>query len=130
MSRGDLILFTGAGFSREARNPSGESLPGVDELKTALWTTAVADTSLDDRSSLGDVFEVAVQNAGNATRRLLEDRLTVDASTLPNFYRTWFSMPWLRAYTVNMDDLDQAVVRAFGPLLAARARPGVRASRS
>jgi len=113
MSRGDLVLFTGAGFSRDARTPAGFPLPSVDELKEALWTVAVPDVPLDEGSTLGDVFEVAVRNAGTATRRVLEERLTVDASTVPAFYRAWFAMPWLRAYTVNIDDLDQAVMRAF-----------------
>jgi len=114
LSRGDLVLFTGAGFSRGARNPQGAPISSVQELKEAIWLAAFPGTPLDEGSQLGDVFEVAIRNAGNATRQVLEACLTVDASTLPEFYQTWFSMPWLRGYTVNIDDLDQAVIRAFG----------------
>jgi len=114
LSRGDLILFTGAGFSRGALTPRGRALPSGGELKQALWEVAAPGAPPDPESSLGDVFDVAVRRAGNATRAVMEDRLTVDASTLPEYYATWFSMPWLRAYTLNVDDLEEAATRAFG----------------
>jgi len=49
----------------------------VQQLKEALWQAAFPDAALDAGSSLGDVFEVAVRNAGNATRQVLEARLSV-----------------------------------------------------
>ncbi len=93
--------------------PGGVLLPSGGELKAALWAVAAPGAAPDLDSSLGEVFDVAVHRAGNATRKVMEERLTVDASALPEYYGTWFSMPWLRAYTLNVDDLDEAATRAF-----------------
>jgi hypothetical protein len=43
----------------------------------------------------------------------LEDRLTVNEATIPSFYASWFGAPWRRIYTLNIDDLDEAVARRF-----------------
>ncbi len=113
LSRGEVILFTGAGFSLGARNRGGAQLPTVHELKAGLWEIAFPGESFDDESALGDVFDVALRTAATRTRALLEERLRVDASALSNEYGVWFSMPWARAYTLNIDDLDEAVSRTF-----------------
>jgi hypothetical protein len=39
--------------------------------------------------------------------------LTVDADSLPDYYRTILSMPWFRCYTLNIDDLELAANRKF-----------------
>jgi hypothetical protein len=44
---------------------------------------------------------------------LLNDRLSVDPNSLPDTYRLWFSYPWYRIYTVNIDDLAEAAKSAF-----------------
>jgi hypothetical protein len=44
---------------------------------------------------------------------LLRDRLTVDPKSLDDSYETWFSFPWYRIYTVNIDTLPSAAARAF-----------------
>jgi hypothetical protein len=93
--------------------PGGVLLPSGADLKAALWEVAAPGAAPDLESSLGEVFDVAVHRAGRATRTVMEERLTVDASSLPEYYSTWFSMPWLRAYSLNVDDLDEAVTRAF-----------------
>src|SRR5436190_22534853 len=94
LSRGEVILFTGAGFSLGARNRNGVPLPTVTELKVALWKIAFPGEPFDEDSSLGDVFDVALRTASTRTRQLLEDRLRADSGSLPNEYGVWFSMPW------------------------------------
>lgn len=37
----------------------------------------------------------------------------MSADSLPDFMKTWFSIPWHRCYTVNIDDLEVAVARRF-----------------
>jgi tetratricopeptide (TPR) repeat protein len=113
MSRGDVILFTGAGFSIGTQNRDGVMLPDVPDLKCALWEIAFPGNPFEEDSSLGDVFDVAVRTASNRTKSLLEDRFRVDGTSLPNEYGVWFSMPWSRVYTLNVDDLDQAAARTF-----------------
>jgi hypothetical protein len=51
----------------------------------------------------------------------MHDRLTVDPRTLPNEYRLWFSFPWHRIYTLNVDTLAEAAERAVD--LPRRLRP-------
>lgn len=113
LSRGEAILFTGAGFSMGASNRRGERMPGVATLKALLWEIAFPGADYDEASSLGDIFEVAIDTAHNRTRDLLQEVLRVDATTLPESYAVWFSMPWARIYTLNIDDLDEAVARNY-----------------
>jgi hypothetical protein len=114
MSNGDLVLFTGAGFSLGAVSVSGETISSAGKLKDELWRLAFPSTpDVDDASSLGDLFDLAVARARNATRDLLKYKLTVDAVKTPERYRTWFSFPWYRHYTLNIDDLDEAVAARY-----------------
>jgi tetratricopeptide (TPR) repeat protein len=78
-----------------------------------LWDIAFPVETLDEGSTLGDIFEVALRTAGNRTRELLNGTLRVDTNALPEEYAVWFSMPWARIYTLNIDDLDEAVARTF-----------------
>jgi hypothetical protein len=113
MSRGEVILFTGAGFSLGAQGRNGEPVPTVAQLKEKLWAIAFPGEALDEASSMGDIFEVAVVTARNATQQLFESTLRIDTNTLTEEYAVWFSMPWARIYTLNVDDLDEAVARTY-----------------
>jgi hypothetical protein len=113
MARGEVVLFTGAGFSYSARAVSGRQLPSPAELREILWPLAFPGEQLDQESSLGDVYELAVNRARNAVRDTLQQHLRVDHEKLPDSYRHWFSMPWYRIYTLNVDDLDEAISRKF-----------------
>ena len=114
LGRGQLILFTGAGFSCGAFARSGRPIPTAEELKRELWRLAFPSKSVvDERSELGDVFELAVARAGNASRELLSDLLKVDVERSPDRFRAWFSLPWYRHYTLNIDDLDEAVAGRY-----------------
>src|SRR5207302_7910397 len=62
---------------------------------------------------LGDIFACAARAAGNQTAEALRQWLTVDPRSLTTVYRLWFSMPWDRIYTLNVDDLDEAVQVAY-----------------
>jgi hypothetical protein len=113
LSRGQAVLFTGAGFSMGASSRAGGPIPGVGELRESLWRIAFPGEPLDDASTIGDIFDVALRTAQNRTREFLEQKLRVDAQTLPESYAVWFSMPWAHIYTLNVDDLDDAVARTF-----------------
>src|SRR5215469_11731210 len=113
MSRGDVILFTGAGFSLSAKAVAGHPVPSVQRLRELLWPVAFPGEPLDDDSSLGDIFDCALGRARNQTRDILNANLRVEPSTLPGVYEEWFSMPWYRLYTLNIDDLDESVNRKF-----------------
>src|SRR6266699_812511 len=109
VSRAGVMLFTGAGFSLAASTPSGEQLPLSRELRDSLWNIAFPGDPVDGRSTLGDTYAVAVRQHQSAVGDLLERTLTVDPRTLPEFYAHWFSFPWTRVFTVNIDTLHEAV---------------------
>jgi len=109
---GDVTLFTGSGFSCDARDRDGRSIPSGDELRCELWALCFSDEPQDE-SSLADLFSHALARFPEETRGFLERRLVVDPATLPAHFEVWFSMPWRRAYTLNIDDLESAVVRRF-----------------
>src|SRR6266550_1559333 len=113
LRRGQVILFTGAGFSQSAMNRPGLQLPTVGELKDLLWNVCYPGTAVDATTDLQVLFELARTQHRRALKDLLLERLTVDADSLPNQYRLWFSMPWYRVYTLNIDDLATAVARQF-----------------
>ncbi len=115
------ILFTGAGFSVSAKNASAETLPTYREIRQHLWTLCFPGEAFEDDSTLPDLFEHAVQRHRNALSRLLVRLLTVDADSLPQWYKHLISFPWLRCYTLNIDDLMSAASRAFA--LPRRVRP-------
>ena len=111
IARGRVILFTGAGFSLAAQSMSGRTLPTTSKLAAELWKLLYQGTP--DTSSLGDLYSVAVRRRPKEVRAILQKRLKVNPTTLPELYRLWFSTPWARIYTLNIDDLDEAASTAF-----------------
>ena len=111
---GEIVLFTGAGFSRDAKaEATGKELPTSEELRSILWSIAFPGANKDNESSLGDVFDCAIQKAQTQVCITLNTHLRVDSTNLPDYYSLWFSVPWARAYTLNIDDLAKAAERAF-----------------
>ncbi len=68
----------------------------------------------DDNGSLGDLYAAALHKSKTELSEILQNRLSVDPETLPEYFRLLFGFPWLRAYTLNVDDLDSAANRKFG----------------
>ncbi|HEX3735686.1 MAG TPA: hypothetical protein VHU86_11115 [Solirubrobacterales bacterium] len=112
ISQGRVILFTGAGFSLGANAKTGSSLASPSELSHALWDVAFPGEDFED-SPLTDIFEAAVRQASNNTQTVITELLTVDPKSLEDGYRLWFSFPWHRIYTLNIDNLADAANLAF-----------------
>jgi hypothetical protein len=114
---GEMILFTGAGFSYDARTSSGEAVPGVSDLRRDLAALAFPGSQeVDTDSSLGDLFDVAISRNEGKTRELFKSKLSVSAKASPPRFASWFSAPWQRHYTLNIDDLDEAIGAATSSL--------------
>lgn len=111
IARGRVILFTGAGFSVQARDASGRHLPTTEQLRGELWQV-LFDGEPDD-STLGDIYSIGVQERPRVVKSLLDERLRVDPNTLAPAYKLWYTVPWYRIYTLNIDNLDEAVSVAF-----------------
>jgi hypothetical protein len=109
---GEAILFTGAGFSAEALDRSGRSLPDSAEMVSDLWTMLFPDAEPDE-STLADLYDVALLRAPDQLRDYMRNRLQIGDRNLPRTFATWFSAPWRRIYTLNVDDLEVAVGRQF-----------------
>lgn len=105
---GRAVLFTGAGFSLAAKNKQGRSLPSVSTLKAELWRVAYPSGTKPDASSLGDLYASAVQRAQGSVGRLVRSEFAVAHADVPDVYKLWFSVPWYRIYTLNLDDLEEA----------------------
>ena len=111
--RGELVLFLGAGFSWDAQDLAGRQLPTVADLKRELWQLSFEGEPFDDSANLGDIYEVALQKRRRALTELLQARLSVNPDALPAYYARYFDFPWLRVYSLNVDDLVFAADRRF-----------------
>jgi hypothetical protein len=112
--RAASILFTGAGFSLGAKNKAGDPLPSYAELKAFLWTLCFPGVPFEPDTSLPDLYDTALRQHPKELAEIMQRLFSVDAETVPQWYETVFSMPWLSSYTLNVDDLAQAVSRKFG----------------
>lgn len=113
MKNGELVLFTGAGFSAEAISVAGTKVPVGAALRETLWQFAYPGEPFEESSALGDLYQIAVRRAQNRLGDELRRILTVNHSELPDFYRIWFATPWRTIYTLNLDDIAEAAVRRF-----------------
>lgn len=109
---GEAALFTGAGFSAEAKDRAGESVPDASEMIRDLWRMLYGNEDPDD-SSLSDLYDAALLRAPDQLRTYLDRRLKIGDTPLPESFARWFSAPWQRVYTLNVDDLEHAVMRQF-----------------
>ena len=106
---GTATLFTGAGFSAEARDREGRCLPETPTMIRELWPLVFRDAP--DDSTLADLYDVALLRAPDRLREYLSTRLRVGDQPLPGWFARWFAAPWRRIYTLNVDDLEIAVAR-------------------
>jgi len=110
LGQGHLVLFTGAGFSHDAVSIAGTHVPQVVELKEEFSRLAFpANPHVGAESSLADLFDVAISKAQGSVKNLFQLRLRVSAKDTPERFKTWLSLPWRRHYTLNVDDLDEAI---------------------
>jgi SIR2-like domain len=112
-ARGELVLFTGAGFSTGAYDHSGASIPSSGDLKRELWQLCYPGEAFDAASSLGDLYAASLRKTKSGLLSMIGQRLTVNPDSLPEYYHTLFNFPWCRCYTLNVDDLEAAVARRF-----------------
>ena len=113
LERGLAVLFTGAGFSVDCINLKGEGLPSSPFLREALWSLCFPGEPFSADSSLADLYSYAQIRRGRQLADLLRELFTVAPESIPDYYRVIFSMPWYRAYTLNVDDLSSAVSSQF-----------------
>ncbi len=111
LSEGVMILFTGAGFSADAKDKNGKNLPLSGELAEELCD--LIDLKYSPGESLKDIFQLAVRKKKKQAGRLLKERLAADPRSLDSEYKTVIGQPWHKAYTVNVDSLFEAAQAKF-----------------
>lgn len=123
LSRNEVVLFLGAGFSRSAQNRMNQSMPLSADVGRELWKLLEYEGAYDG-TSLPDMYEAALQ-AGVPFGRL-ESFLEANFLTreIPGQYDVLCRPFWYRIYTTNIDDLLTRVYkRAAGPKLQIVAYP-------
>jgi len=110
LARNRVVLATGAGFSADAVNISGNTLPVGDGLARHIWK-ALYPSEYEPGTSLKTLYAAAMSRMGKASLRdLLNNHLKV--SGYPGWYgfvTQWF---WRRIYTFNADDLMEQIFAA------------------
>jgi hypothetical protein len=128
IQRGQAVLITGAGFSHGMIDSDGDNLPVGAQLAKSIWPIAFGEAEFDG-AALSDVYQAASSTSPTLLREQLELHFIVDRDKMPDRYHTWFSLPWHRIYTLNIDDADEAVSE-MGPeprlqvLSALSSKPG------
>jgi Mrp family chromosome partitioning ATPase/tetratricopeptide (TPR) repeat protein len=113
MRRADTILFTGAGFSRGATNLIGDAIPIGQELAKLIWALCYPREPYDGVSKLEDLFGVASSRNPKGLSDVLQRTLRLQPDSIPEYYAKLLSLPWYRAYTLNVDDFSAAICRKF-----------------
>jgi hypothetical protein len=109
---GAAILFTGAGFSSDARDARGTPLPDGEQMAAELWSICFGDCARDD-STLCDLYDVALRSMPDRLQDYVDRRLRVGDRPLPAHLAAWLAAPWRRAYTLNVDDVEAAIARQY-----------------
>ncbi|HLL21264.1 MAG TPA: hypothetical protein VK427_03990 [Kofleriaceae bacterium] len=113
IASGRAMLFTGAGFSADARDVEGKPLPDSDDMRRELWPMIFNDSE-PDTSSLQDLYDCGLMMCPERLHDYVHRRLRIGDTPLPPHFAAWFRAPWRRIYTLNVDDLEVAVARQFG----------------
>jgi hypothetical protein len=111
--RGRIILFTGAGFTSTSKNLDGESVPVGAELAKKIWPLCFPALPFDPTATLQDIYQAALGKDAKKLRELLVRKLTVDPRSIPDIIGRYFSFPWKKIYTLNIDNLGEAVSQRF-----------------
>lgn len=111
-AQGEVNLFTGAGFSHACKNFRGDFIPTGWQLRQPLWELAYGGV-VPNESSLADVYASAEVLQPQRTAELLTSLLSVHPPSIPEYYERVYSAPWSAAYTLNIDNLSDAVSSRF-----------------
>ena len=109
---GEVVLFTGAGFSGGCISKSNQPLPTGCQLRRLIWPHAFPSEPFSESESLGDIFAVAVRQDRSGLQATLDEALTIDIGKVPDWYHSYMRMPWYRVYTLNFDNFWEIAARS------------------
>ena len=103
------VLFIGAGFSATSKNIEGERIPLGQELAKKIWPLCFPSDEFEVSASLSDLYETALSKDPNGLKQLLLKCLTIQSDSIENWMIDYFSFPWHRIYTLNVDNLIDVI---------------------
>ena len=109
----NTILFTGAGFSLGAKNVLGETPPLAKDLKMLCWEICYGKEEVDDEFTLSDIYDNCLNKNPKGLASKVSQKLSIMTGSLEDWYRSYFDLPWLSAYTLNIDNLEEAASHQF-----------------
>lgn len=127
--RGDMLLFTGAGFSRAAQNLDRDQFPLLNDLRPVLWDLCYPGEPIHPSTAVQSLFSTAKARAGGKLKSLLQRKLMAVPEGVPSLYDELFAVPWHRVYTLNVDNLDTIVAARSGHERRVRPISALRTSR-
>ena len=68
---------------------------------------------LDEECKLADIYSVCLKKTPNQLRDLTRDKLTIKPNSLEDWYQKYFNLPWLIAFTLNIDNLEEVANNQF-----------------
>ncbi len=104
ISNNQVVLFLGAGFSREAKNKLGEEFPTAWKLGEKMWKFLSYPGKYDD-TPLPQMYQ-AFLKAGikkDKKKEFLNSNLL--SGEIPDIYLNLTIPYWFKIYTINVDDI-------------------------
>ncbi len=109
VATGSLILFTGAGFSLDGKNILNQNIPGAHEITRKIWDISYPSKTYEKGNELKDLFDYALRHKRKDLENLLNSEFIASENDQPNWYSKLLSIPWRRAYTLNIDNLMEII---------------------
>ena len=107
---GNAIIIMGAGASYGAKNAFGE-FPSGSRLAGELYKKCGIDP--DDKNDLQDAAQCYVEHFSTSSL-ILEIKALLTCSSFTESHTTIYSLPWMRYYTTNYDDVALLAARKNG----------------
>lgn len=112
---GEIVLFTGAGFSVGATNIRNEPVPSVKDLQRVLIKEILNITEENDREQFNEYFELNLKDLCDECEELNKsefDKVLYKLFKVKSFdthHKLYGEVDWKRVYTLNIDDLTEEI---------------------
>jgi len=113
LGQNQVLLFLGAGFSRDTRNQLGSQLPSGRDLSKLFWEFLGYEGEYDG-TSLAEMYQAVL--ASGIKHKVVEEFLNSHllCAEIPTEYDQLVRVFWYRIYTTNVDNLVEEVYRRSG----------------
>lgn len=100
---GNAVLITGSGANVEVKNHEGDDFPVGTKLPMLLYKECGIENP-DDPYDLQDASQTFLERK-SASELIALLKKTYNVGTLSDTVKTVYSLPWIRCYTTNYDDV-------------------------